>query len=159
MHSDKRKVSIHLKHSIIDLWPCYRIVTVHVTLNCYLCACRGVAGTYTWYPKKWPTPPAIKDPLPNEMNTPPKTIVLAIINPRRMREGYCSWFVYLSVTTLAATYLVCESNLQCCKVPYGVPNAWFVWISPKTLCLPVLCHLQILSFLTLPELAIAWLNV
>ena len=31
--------------------------------------------------------------------------------------------VCLSVTTLAATYLVCESNLQCYKVPYGVPNA------------------------------------
>ena len=29
----------------------------------------------------------------------------------------------LSVTALAATYLVCESNLQSCKVPYGVPNS------------------------------------
>ena len=49
------------------------------------------------------------------------------INPRRMREGYGSWFVYLSVclsvTMLAATYLVCASNLRCYKVPYGVPNA------------------------------------
>ena len=48
-----------------------------------------------------------------------------------MREGYDSRC--LSVTTLAATYLVCESNLRCCKVTCGVPNAWFVWISPKTL--------------------------
>ena len=31
--------------------------------------------------------------------------------------------VCLSVTALAATYLVCESNLRCCKVPYGVPNS------------------------------------
>ena len=34
--------------------------------------------------------------------------------------GLC---VILSVITLAATYLVYESNLRCCKVPYGVPNA------------------------------------
>ena len=49
------------------------------------------------------------------------------INPRHMHKGYDSWFVCLSVclsvTTLAATYLICESNLRCCKVPYGVPNA------------------------------------
>ena len=31
--------------------------------------------------------------------------------------------VCLSVTTLAATYLVYESKLLCYKVPYGVPNA------------------------------------
>ena len=49
--------------------------------------------------------------------------------------GLC---VILSVTTLAASYLVYESNLRCCKVPYGVPNVWFVWISQKTLCSPVL---------------------
>ena len=63
-----------------------------------------------------------------------------------MREGYGSrsfclsvcLSICLSVTTLAATYLVCESNFRCCKVPYGVPNAWFVWISPKTLRSPVL---------------------
>ena len=54
---------------------------------------------------------------------------LGINNLRRMREGYGSWFVCpglsvcLSVITLAATYLVCESNLRCYKVPYGVPNA------------------------------------
>ena len=64
------------------------------------------------------------------------------INPRRTREGYGSWFVCLSVclsvATLAATYLVCESNLWYCKVPYGVSNASFVWILPKTLCSPAL---------------------
>ena len=48
------------------------------------------------------------------------------INPRRMCEGYCSCSVCLSclsVTTLTATYLICESKLRCYKVPYGVPNA------------------------------------
>ena len=43
----------------------------------------------------------------------------------------------LSVTKLAATYLVCESKLQYYKVPYGVPNACIVWILLKTLYLPV----------------------
>ena len=63
-----------------------------------------------------------------------------------MREGYGSHSlcvcvclsVCLSVTTLTATYLVCESNLQCYKVPYGVPNAGFVWISQRALCSLVL---------------------
>ena len=34
---------------------------------------------------------------------------------------------------LAATFLIYELNFWCYKVPYGVPNVWFVWISPKTL--------------------------
>jgi hypothetical protein len=34
--------------------------------------------------------------------------------------------VCVSVTTLTATYLVCESKLQCCKVPCGVPNTCYV---------------------------------
>ena len=58
-------------------------------------------------------------------------IVAALINPRRMHEGYGSTVVVLcvclSVTTLAATYLVYKSKLLYYKVPYGVPNAWFVW--------------------------------
>ena len=29
------------------------------------------------------------------------------------------------VTKLAATYLICESKVQCYKVPYGVPNVDF----------------------------------
>ena len=53
-----------------------------------------------------------------------KSTIAALIYPRCMREGYGSWFIVcLSVTTLAATYLVYEYNLWCCKVPYGVPNA------------------------------------
>ena len=49
-----------------------------------------------------------------------------IINPRRMRRRVTVvvlCVIPLSVTTLAATYLVCESNLLCYKVPYDVPNA------------------------------------
>ena len=55
-----------------------------------------------------------------------------------MREGYGSHFVCLSVTTLAATYLVCKSKVQYCKVPYGIPNACIVWIPLRTLCSLVL---------------------
>ena len=63
-----------------------------------------------------------------------------------MREGYGSHSVcvsvYLcicvSVTKLAATYLVCGSKVQLCKVPYDVPNTCIAWISLKTLCPPVL---------------------
>ena len=49
--------------------------------------------------------------------------------------------------TLAATYLVCESNLRCYMVPYDVPNAWFVWIS---FVHQFWRHLLILSFLAFP---------
>ena len=66
------------------------------------------------------------------------TIVLWFINPQHMREGYGSRSVCVSVTKLAATYLVCESKMQLCKVPYGVPNTRILWISLKTLCSPVL---------------------
>ena len=45
-----------------------------------------------------------------------------IINPQRMCKGYGSHSVCLSVTSLAATYLVCESKLRCYEVSYGVPN-------------------------------------
>ena len=50
---------------------------------------------------------------------------IKIINPRRVCEGYSSHFVCPSVTKLAATYmyLVCESQVQCYKTPYGVLNA------------------------------------
>ena len=49
---------------------------------------------------------------------------MLVINPRRMRRRVTVVVlcVILSVTTLAATYLVCESNLRCYKVPYDVPN-------------------------------------
>ena len=46
--------------------------------------------------------------------------------------------ICVSVTKLAATYLICESKVQLCKVLYGVPNACIVWISLKTLYFPVL---------------------
>jgi hypothetical protein len=35
--------------------------------------------------------------------------------------------VCVSVTTLTATYLVCESKLRCYKIPCGIPNACVVW--------------------------------
>ena len=56
--------------------------------------------------------------------------------------------VYLSVTTLTATYLVCKSKLWCYNIPYGVSNAWFVWIHRKRFVSQFWCHLLILSFLT-----------
>ena len=63
-----------------------------------------------------------------------------LINPRRMhrRVTVVVLCVCLSVTKLTVTYLICESKVQCYKVPYGVPNAWFVWISPKMLYSPIL---------------------
>ena len=39
--------------------------------------------------------------------------VVVVINPRRMREGYGSRFVCVSVTTLAATYLVYTLKTRC----------------------------------------------
>ena len=38
---------------------------------------------------------------------------LHIINPRRMREGYGSRSVCVSVTVLAATYLFYTSKIRC----------------------------------------------
>ena len=40
-------------------------------------------------------------------------------------------FVYLSVTTLAATYLVFKSQIKCHEVLYGVFNGCIVWIFLK----------------------------
>ena len=60
---------------------------------------------------------------------------------------------------LAATYLVCESNLRYCNIPYDIPNAWFVWISPKTLHSPVLASFADSKLLDFSKLAIAWFNV
>ena len=61
-----------------------------------------------------------------------------VINPRRMHGGYGSRSVCLSVTALAATYLVCKSKVRCYKFPYGVSNLCILWISLKTHCSPVL---------------------
>ena len=55
-----------------------------------------------------------------------------------MCEGYGSRSVCLSVTKLAATYLVCKSKLRCYTIPYGIPNACIAWIPLKTFCSPVL---------------------
>ena len=56
---------------------------------------------------------------------------------------------------LAAIYLVCESKLQCYKVPYGVPNGLFMWISPKTLRSPVLASFADSKLLDLFRIVIA----
>ena len=68
---------------------------------------------------------------------------LVLINPRRMREGMVVVLcvcVCLSVTELAATYLVCKSKVRCYKVPYGVSNLCIVWIWLKTLCSSFLAY-------------------
>ena len=53
-------------------------------------------------------------------------LLLCLINPRRMREGYGSLCVYLSVTTLAATYLVFTLKIRCHRVLYGIFNVWLL---------------------------------
>ena len=40
-----------------------------------------------------------------------------------MRKGYGSRSVCLSVTKLAATYLICEYQVRFYKIPYGISNA------------------------------------
>ena len=70
----------------------------------------------------------------------------SVVNPRRMREGYGSRSVCVcvcvslcvSVTALAATYLVYKSQVRCYKVPYGVVNVCIVWILLKMLCSKVM---------------------
>ena len=61
-----------------------------------------------------------------------------VINPRRMREGYGSCFVCvsvcLSVTALAATYLVCMSKLRHHRVPCRLLKVFIAWISLKIVC-------------------------
>ena len=84
----------------------------------------------------------------------------ALVNQRRMCEGYGSrsvcvyQSVYLSVNSLAAIYRVCKSKLWCYTIPYGVPNAWNVWILLKTLCLPVLASFADGKLLTFPKAAL-----
>ena len=58
-----------------------------------------------------------------------------------MREGYSSRSVCLSVTKIAATYLVCKFKLRYYTIPYGIPNACIVWIPLKTLftCFGIIC--------------------
>ena len=76
--------------------------------------------------------------------------LVVIINPRRIREGYGSHSVCLSVTKLAAIYLVYKSKLQCYMIPYGIPNACIVWIPLKTLCSPVLASFADSKLLDFP---------
>ena len=64
------------------------------------------------------------------------------------RVSVCS-----SLTKLAATYLVCESKVQCYNVPYGVQNAWIVWIS-----LSVLASFADFKLVDFPELATFRMN-
>ena len=69
-----------------------------------------------------------------------------VINPRRMREGYCCrsvcvWVrvyvcVCVSVTALPATDTVSMSQMQCCKVPYRVQE--------------FRCHLQVTASFLAP---------
>ena len=60
-------------------------------------------------------------------------VFVSLVNPRRMREGYGSRSVCLSVTTLTATYLVFKSQVKCHRVLRDVFNRCIVWILLKTL--------------------------
>ena len=53
----------------------------------------------------------------------------------------------VSVTALAATYLVYKSQVRCYKVLGGVSNQCVVWILLKTLCSPVLPSFVVCSML------------
>ena len=71
--------------------------------------------------------------------------------PARMRKGYGSRrvcvSVCVSVTALAATYLVYKSRIRCYEVPWGVLNVCIVWVSLKMLSsFGVIC-LQRLPFM------------
>ena len=57
-----------------------------------------------------------------------------LVNPLRMRGGYGSHRVCVSVPALAVTCLVYKYQLRCCRVPYGVTNVRIVWISLKMRC-------------------------
>ena len=46
--------------------------------------------------------------------------------------------VYLSVTTLAATYLIYTSKIRCPRVLYGIFQIFNVWLLLKMLCFKVL---------------------
>ena len=68
-----------------------------------------------------------------------------LVNPRRMREGYGSWFVcvcvyvcvcvcvYLSVTALTATYIILKSKVRYHRDLHGVLNICNVWLPLKAL--------------------------
>ena len=52
---------------------------------------------------------------------------------RRVTEVVLCVCICLSVTTLATTYLVYTSKVQCCRVLYGVFKVFVVRLSLKTL--------------------------
>ena len=58
-------------------------------------------------------------------------LVLLTLNARARNIMVVVLCACVPVTTLAATYLVCESKVGCYKVPYGVSNTRIVWISPR----------------------------
>ena len=60
---------------------------------------------------------------------------MILINPRRLRHRVTVVILYVcvSVTTLAATYLVYMSQVRFCRVLYGVFKVLVVWLSLKTL--------------------------
>ena len=60
----------------------------------------------------------------------------SLINPQRMCEGYGGQSVYvcLSVTTLAATYLVLTSKIRCLRVLYGILQICNMWLLLRMLC-------------------------
>ena len=66
----------------------------------------------------------------------------SLVNSRHMHKGYGSrsvcLSVCLSVTTLAATYLVFKSQVKCHWVLHDVFDGWIVWILLKMLCSKVL---------------------
>ena len=43
-----------------------------------------------------------------------------------LRQSFC-----VSVTVLAATYILCKSQRRWCKVPYSISNVCIVWISER----------------------------
>ena len=81
-----------------------------------------------------------------------------IINPQRMREGYCSCSlcvyvcICVSITKLAVTYLVYTLKTRCHYASHGIFKICIVWILLKTLCSKVLAtfanHHCLLRFLS-----------
>ena len=56
--------------------------------------------------------------------------------------------VGVSVTTLAAAYLICESKVQLCKVPCGVPNALYCMNFAKNALFSTFADVKLLDFLS-----------
>ena len=68
------------------------------------------------------------------------TVILCVwlsLTPRRLGTRLCMTLC-LSVTTLAATYLIYTSQVRCHRVVYGVFKILVVWLLLKMLCSKVL---------------------